>query len=260
MENEETPAADAANLADTEGSAPQAETTVENTNTPEPEVEAKESRRDTKAEKRIKTLDHRAKQAEENVRALEAEKAQLKDQLSSLKTPTEEEFNYDSGQYTAAVVQNATKEAYAQAQLESKEREITRIQEAHQAAVVQEIADKVNEFKGTVPDYDQSVQSILHLNNLHQSVSMLDKAPEVYYALSKNPQQAQYINSLPPAQQLVELGKFSADISVKPRNVSNAPAPIESAQAGSTVDKGLREDMSMDEFSAWYDGRQDAAK
>lgn len=265
-ESETTPAVvDTANLADTEGSAPQAETTVENTDTlaatPETtEGEAKESRRDTKAEKRIHSLNTRAKQAEDNVRILEAEKVSLQDRLNSIKPPTEEEFDYDSGQYTAAVVQNATKEAYTQAQLESKDQEIARIQQAHQAAVTQEIAEKVQEFKTSVTDYDQSVQTIVHLSNLPQAISMLDKAPEVYYALSKNPQQAMYINSLPMAQQLVALGQFSANISVTPRNVSNAPAPIESAQAGSSVETGYRDDMSMEEFSVWHDKRNSAAK
>lgn len=258
---DETPAVvETANLADTEGSAPQAEQTAPQNDVVQGEETAspdQEPRRDTKAEKRIKKLDGRAKQAEESVRALEAEKLELQTKLDSIQIPEEYDEGFDTGKQTAAIL---NRELTAR-DVESRSREIAQINQRQEAELLREAAEKVEVFKVSAPDYSESVKNIAHLEGLADTVIKLDKAAEVYYALSKNPQEAVYINSLPREQQLIELGRFSANISVQPKTVSNAPAPIESAQGGSSIiSGGYRDDMSMEEFSAWHDKRRSAAK
>ncbi len=219
---------------------------------PAAEQETDSGRRDSKAERRIGTLTKRAKQAEETTRGLESENAALKQQLGGLQAPSDEE--YGTAGHTAAVVEHATTKATVQGRIDANSREITRNQQAVEQERVVEVAEKVDAFSAKTPDYADSVQKIVHLANLSSSVMQLDNTPEVFYALSKDLNLAASLERLPETQRLIELGRLSAEVTVKPVTVSNAPPPVASAQSGTAVaSQGLRDDMTMEEFSTWHD-------
>lgn len=216
------------------------------------EQETGSKTRDSKAERRIGQLSKRAKQAEETAQGLEAENTALKQQLGGLQAPSDEE--YGTAGHTAAVVEHATTKATIQGRLDANSREITRNQQAVQQERVVEVSEKVDVFSAKTPDYVQSVQKIVHLANLSSSVMQLDNTPEVFYALSKDLNLAANLDRLPESQRLIELGRLSAEVTVKPVTVSSAPPPVASAQGGTAIaSQGLRDGMTMEEFSTWHD-------
>lgn len=218
----------------------------------EPAAEQVDGKRDTKAERRIGKLTHRAKQAEETVQNLEAENAALQRQLGGLTPPSDDD--YGSVEHTAAVVRHATQEANIQGRLDANDREKARLQHQYEQQLLGEVVDKVTEFSAKTPDYSDSVAKLASLQNLSGSVVQLDNTPEVYYALSKDLNLAVALNQMPEGQRLIELGRLSAEVTVKPVTVSGAPPPVQSAQGGTAVSGGgLHSNMSMDEFSTWHD-------
>lgn len=221
--------------------------------TPAAEQEQGGSKRDTKAERRIGKLTHRAKAAEETVTSLQAENTALQQQLSGLTVPTEEESGYDTAQHTAAMVKHATVEANVQGRVDANTREIARVQQAQQAQIVAEVTDKVQAFSAKTPDYSQSVSKIANLPNLAGSVMQLENTPEVFYALSKDLNLAVALERMPANRRLIELGRISAEVTVKPANISGAPPPVDSAQGGTASSDKALDSMSMGEFDAWHD-------
>ena len=243
-----------AELAVTEAPAPSTEQTDETATAPAVEPEPSESRREPKAERRIGKLTARAKQAEETVSALETENAALQEQLKGLAPPSDDD--YGSAEHTAAVVRHATTEANIQGRLDANAREQTRLESASQQQLVADVVEKVEAFIAKTPDYTESVSKIASLQNLASSVIHLDNTPEVYYALSKDLNLAAALNQVPEQQRLVELGRLSAEVKVSPVTVSKAPPPVQSAQGGTAAPEGgPRDDMTMEEFSAWHDAR-----
>lgn len=220
-----------------------------------------ESQRDSKAERRIGKLTARAKQAEESVTQLTAEKTALEQQLAGLAAPSADAQDYDSdAAQTAAVVGHATTQANVQGRIDSTNRELARVQQAQQAEIATEVQEKVAAFSAKTPDYTTSVAKIANLPNLANSVVQVDNTAEVFYALSKDLGLAVALESMTEPQRLVELGRLSAEVTVKPVTVSSAPPPVQSAQGGTAAtESGPRDDMSMDEFSTWHDKQYGAA-
>lgn len=222
--------------------------------TPAAEQDTGSDRRDTKAERRIGKLTSRAKQAEETAATLGAENAALKQQLDGLQAPSDED--YGSAEHTAAVVRHATTEANIQGRLDANTREQGRLQLQQQQQLNADVSEKVEAFIVKTPDYSQSVSKIVSLQNLAGSVMQLENTPEVFYALSKDLNLAVALNNMPETQRLIELGRLSVEVTVKPVTVSKAPPPVESAQGGTAAaEGGPRDDMSMEEFNAWHDKR-----
>lgn len=250
----EAPAPSTEQTAQTAEAAPTEQAQPEGQPAPAPTANPEEgsTRRDTNAERRIGSLTARAKAAEETVSSLNAEKAALQEQLNDLKAPLEDDFDRDS-EHMAATVRHATTEANIQGRLDANAREAGRVQQAQQQALVNEVVEKVEAFSAKTPDYGQSVQKIANLQNLAGSVMQLSNTPEVFYALSKDLNLAAALEQMPENQRLIELGRISAEVTVKPVTVSNAPPPVQSAVGGTAVAaSGLRDDMTMAEFDVWH--------
>jgi len=81
-------------------------------------------------------------------------------------------------------------------------------------------------------------------------VEMGEAGGDVAYHLGKNPQEAARIAQLPPARQLMELGRLEAQLALSVKKVTSAPAPVGSQITGSAGSSGLSDGMSTKEWIA----------
>lgn len=105
--------------------------------------------------------------------------------------------------------------------------------------------------KSEIPDFDSAVQGYSLLGGAPrpflEAVTELPNGPQVYYALSKDLDEAQRVLSLPPVRMAVELTRISQKLAAKPA-VSSAPAPIKPI-GGSGASDAEPEDMA--EWIKW---------
>ncbi len=178
--------------------------------------------RKAKAEKtreRIQDLSRRARDAEERAAALEKRVEEL-----TAARPKEGDFS-DPAEFDRASLRHAVKEARAD------ELKAEREQAARQAAdAKKEIwQEQVTEARAVYSDFDA-----VALNpNLPISQTMGDviadsqRGADIAYFLGKNPDEAKRIAGMPPIQAARELGRIEAELTPKPRKISNAPPPVE---------------------------------
>lgn len=79
-----------------------------------------------------------------------------------------------------------------------------------------------------------------------------EMGPRIAYHLAKNPEEAQRIAALDPAEQAMEIGFLKASVSKEPvKKPSKAPAPIEPVKAGKAANSNDMPDPTSQNGDAW---------
>ena len=108
-------------------------------------------------------------------------------------------------------------------------------------------------------DFDDSVQGYSLLGGLQdkrdflEAVTSLPNGDAVFYHLGKNLDEASRVLSLSPVHMAVELTRLADKLKATPA-VSRAPAPIKPIGGAGKAD-GYRDDMTLDEFIRWREGK-----
>jgi len=117
-------------------------------------------------------------------------------------------------------------------------------------------------FADKTPDYLEALEEVDNFSSASPALSQLvvdsENGPELMYALAKNREEFERINSLPPLAAARELGKFEAKLNAKPseetkpeKKITKAPAPIAPVGSkGGTVEKSIydAENLSQREY------------
>ena len=223
-------------------------------------------------QKRLDELVAQREEAKRQVEAERAEKLRLMAMLEARDTPKKAEPDVtepvkprredyaDPEHYTEAFVNYAaefatwkvTREFEAKQRVEHEARQQASIVE-QQEAVRKTYAGRVEKFKEEHADYTAVAESpdVKISIPMAHAITASDNGPQLAYHLGKNPAEADRIASLPPAMQLMELGKLEAKLTAKPViPVSAAPAPIKPiTPAKGSTDTPL-EELSMEAYAA----------
>lgn len=144
-----------------------------------------------------------------------------------------------------------SEEAYIDAVAEVKAHQ--KLTMAEQQKVWKAFTDKEVEAEERYPDYMDVTRKMALSDFMLSAVVDEDNAAEVLYHLGTNPKEAAKIAALPPRQQIKEIGKLSARLSIqgeeKPK-VSQAPEPIKPIGAKGKVVKAVQ-DMDDNEFAEY---------
>lgn len=197
--------------------------------TDRPENKSDDETRKAKAEKtreRIQELSRKARDAEERAAAAEKRIAEL-----TASRPKEGDFS-DPVEFDRANLRHAVKEARAD-ELKVEREQTAKEAEAVRAEIWQA---KVAEAKEALPDFEKFAYSAPISDEVAAIVADSEKGPEIAYFLGKNPDEAKRISRLSPIAAARELGRLEAELTPKPKKISNAPPPVEtvgSARSGS---------------------------
>lgn len=225
---------------------PAPETTAVSEDAPkeEPKPEHRKNRRTF--EKRIDQLTAQLRQKE---RELEAARTQSTPKPEA--APKREDFD-DYESYIEAKAEykalQAAEKRLAEAEKLAKERE-SQAQEIHAQTQFMEARERTLDKGGELyPDFEQVVsQEDLSITPVMADAILLsDKGHELWYHLGKNPEEADRIAGLPPAKQLMELGRLEVTLSGK--KPSSAPKPTTTINPRGANANALSDRLGIDEW------------
>jgi len=118
--------------------------------------------------------------------------------------------------------------------------------------------ERASTFKAKQTDFDEIAKSpeISHIYgqapHLADIVESSEAGPEIAYYFGNNPDIAANIGSMSPYQAAIEIGKLEAKVltAPKPKNITQAPTPIQPVGGGHGPAEKLEEDMSQTEYEA----------
>ena len=168
--------------------------------------------------------------------------------------PTLEQYDFDESKHAEALMdwkldQRDAKHAVdVQAESEANVRQ-ERINNFEQRA---------STFRATQADFDEVAKSpqvsdiygkAPHLADIVESS---EAGPEIAYYFGNNPDVAANIASMPPYKAAIEIGKLEAKVltAPKPKNITQAPTPINPVGGGHDPAEKSEEDMSQAEYEA----------
>ena len=232
--------------------------------TPEPESEESQSepkeaekeanqegerKQNPKLEKRFSEITKQREEARKEAQNERQARVELEQRLAALEQqrqpqqqsyvdqePQPSQFN-DAFEYAKALAEFSTEKALAE-----RDRQVAqqREQEAQQK-IIQSWAQKVQEAKAELPDFDDLVASsdVVVNNAVRDAILESDVGPKILYHLAENNDLAKKIASLSPNAALREIGKLEARFEAKPETTqtapvvrSKAPAPIQPIRGG----------------------------
>jgi superfamily I DNA and/or RNA helicase len=232
--------------------------------TPEPVAEAEQSepkeaekeanqegerKQNPKLEKRFSEITKQREEARKEAQNERQARVELEQRLAALEQqrqpqqqsyvdsePQPSQFN-DAFEYAKALAEFSTEKALAE-----RDRQVAqqREQEAQQK-IIQSWAQKVQEAKAELPDFDDLVASsdVVVNNAVRDAILESDVGPKILYHLAENNDLAKKIASLSPNAALREIGKLEAKFEVNPETKqtapvvrSKAPAPIQPIRGG----------------------------
>jgi hypothetical protein len=232
--------------------------------TPEPESEESQSepkeaekeanqegerKQNPKLEKRFSEITKQREEARKEAQNERQARVELEQRLAALEQqrqpqqqsyvdsePQPSQFN-DAFEYAKALAEFSTEKALAE-----RDRQVAqqREQEAQQK-IIQSWAQKVQEAKAELPDFDDLVASsdVVVNNAVRDAILESDVGPKILYHLAENNDLAKKIASLSPNAALREIGKLEARFEVNPETKqtapvvrSKAPAPIQPIRGG----------------------------
>ena len=143
----------------------------------------------------------------------------------------------DAFEYAKALAEFSTEKALAE-----RDRQVAQAREQEaQQKIIQSWAQKVQEAKAELPDFDDLVASsdVVVNNAVRDAILESDVGPKILYHLAENNDLAKKIASLSPNAALREIGKLEARFEVNPETKqtapvvrSKAPAPIQPIRGG----------------------------
>lgn len=143
--------------------------------------------------------------------------------------------------------------------IEKREQERNKkAQKKSHAEKIKSHAKRVQDFSEQTEDFFEVLDDVGHIETTPSMESLLiesENGPELMYALAKDPEEFERLNSLPPMAMSRELGKFEAKLSapsesVKPKKKTKAPKPASTVKGkGATVEKSIYDpDISQAEY------------
>jgi len=208
-----------------------------------------ERKQNPKLEKRFSEITKQREEARKEAQTERQARVELEQRLAALEQqrqpqqavnvdqePQPSQFN-DAFEYAKALAEFSTEKALAE-----RDRQVAqqREQEAQQK-IIQSWAQKVQEAKAELPDFDDLVASsdVVVNNAVRDAILESDVGPKILYHLAENNDLAKKIASLSPNAALREIGKLEAKFEVKPETKqttpvvrSKAPAPIQPIRGG----------------------------
>ena len=175
--------------------------------------------------------------------------------------PQAEQFASHEDYVLAAARYGAQQEFQARDQQTAQQR-----QQEQQIRFQQDLMSREQQFKEQHPDFDSVVRTNLAGRVspvLQQALMIVPDGPAVAYALARQPDLVQRLNTLPPPLVLVELGKLTppSASAVAPAVGStngngtaptlHAPETPLSGSGGGAPTGAYRDDMSAAEYAAW---------
>jgi hypothetical protein len=86
-----------------------------------------------------------------------------------------------------------------------------------------------------------------------QAITELDNGHQVYYELSRNPEEAERLLRLPSVKMALEIAKMSANVTKPaPKPISRAPAPVAPVGGVAKPSVRLEDDIPMDQWADKY--------
>jgi len=143
----------------------------------------------------------------------------------------------DAFEYAKALAEYSTEKALAE---RDRQAQLAREQEAQQK-VIESWAQKVQEAKAELPDFDDMVASsdVVVNNDVRDAILESDVGPKILYHLAENSDLAKKISGLSTNAALREIGKLEARFEAKPEIKqtapvvkSKAPTPIQPIRGG----------------------------
>lgn len=110
---------------------------------------------------------------------------------------------------------------------------------------------KVAAVRDRMPDFDQVFGAVPVDPIMGELIAESEKAAEVAYYLGKNPQEAFEIRNLPPHLKGARIARIEQKVSLAPRKVSTAPAPVPTVGGQSAPSARDPANMTMAEYAQW---------
>ena len=241
----------------------------------EPEIEEKEQEEKPKAnpklERRFSEITKQREQAREEARrereareALEARLAALEKQSAPAPKVDEEpqpsQFN-DAFEYAKALAEYTADKRIEEMKRQEAEAKVAQ----ERQRVIETWAQKVQQAKATLPDFDDIVASsdVVVNDDIRDAILESDVGPQILYHLAENEDVAKKIAGLSAKQALREIGKLEARFEAKetkpepPVVRSKAPQPIQPLKGSSPADVPLTSNGEWHgTFQAWKEARK----
>lgn len=198
--------------------------------------------------------EERRKREAEAKRADELQKRldELESKKPTLTEPKLEEHDYDEEAYNKALVQYQVQEQVKEALVSQQ----TQQEQLAQQAKMQESLTTFNERAEALgkPDFADKANAIPQLpDGVADAIMSLENGAEMVYHLGTHLDKADALASMSPMQAMMELGKLSTSMSVKPEiKTSAAPDPIEPVSAGSALSAEVGDEMSIEAWMAKF--------
>lgn len=180
-----------------------------------------------------------------------AQKAQPAPAPQSEKPPTLADYNFDSDAWATAHEEYITRKmkSMTEQQFRQKEEERTAQQAKQQFETrSQAFAKDHANYGEALATLDATVQ---FQPQIVEAIALSEHGPAVAYHLANHLDEADRIARLPPHLAAVQLGRIEALVSApKPTPVTNAPKPSPTLSGGSLANRGIRPDMSYEEYKA----------
>jgi len=228
------------------------ETTTETTEAEKPTEEGGVQKRINKitADKHeeIRKREAETKRADD----LQAKLDKIEANKPTLEQPTLEQHDYDEEAFNKATV-NFQVQEQVKAELATQNAKQNQINLQAESDKVQATFNERVEALGK-EDYVDKANAVPVLpDGVAAAIMSLDNGPEMVYHLGEHLDKADALANMSPMAAMMELGKISAEMSVKPEiKTSAAPDPIEPVSAGSALPSDLDGEMSIEDWMAKF--------
>lgn len=213
---------------------------------PPKEVSSEEDAQEKKpsrASERISELYGKAKAAERLAEARAREVQELRKQLGELQQQPADPADFaaqNRNDVRAAVKEERLHEAYREAQAHAAEAQQLRYQGFNA---------RIEAARERIPDIDNALREFAQLPVSEVAADIIgesEKAAEIAYYLSKNPDEARDLARLPNHKQAYRLAQIEAKVSkAEPRRTSSAPPPPPMIGATSSPSAPALKDMGV---------------
>jgi hypothetical protein len=205
---------------------------------------ARERNRRQAAEQRSTNLETKVDQLIEVV-----SKLTVKDQPKADPRPTRDAFT-DPDAYDKALEDWASRKATEAATLAAKE-DAARQEQVRQAkTLIDAYTERKSTFEADHPDFDDLVldDDLKISPPMSQAILEAEDGPAIAYYLGQNPEVAERLSKLSPAQAVYEIGRISTRLANPPKP---KPEPIRPLAARNSAGPKDPSEMSMDEYAAY---------
>jgi hypothetical protein len=227
-----------------------------------------ERKQNPKLEKRFSEITKQREEARQDAQRERQARVDLEQRLAALEQqrqpqqqsyvdqePQPSQFA-DAFEYAKALAEFSTEKALAE-----RDRQVAQAREQEaQQKIIQSWAQKVQDAKAELPDFDDLVASsdVVVNNAVRDAILESDVGPRILYHLAENNDLAKRIASLSPNAALREIGRLEARFEVKPETKqtapvvrSKAPAPIQPIRGGQG-----QPDVPMSANGEWHGSYQ----